>query len=171
LATPGFKEIGAGIDGSVFLTSNTNSSIYQWSGGTSVSLQSGLGTANTDLAVYNAASVIKLDNSLIYKPGCYSPNTLAVLPEFTSLQITQHAPSTIRIYPNPAQDKVTVQLAEGMEKATITIISALGTTVATDNNTGLQRVINLYGKPSGTYLVRVTTKDGVSTTKKLMVHQ
>jgi hypothetical protein len=77
--------------------------------------------------------------------------------------------TTIRIYPNPAHDKVTVQLAAGMEKATVTIVSALGTTVATDNNTGLQRVINLFGKPIGTYLVRVTTKDGVNTTQKLIV--
>ncbi len=77
--------------------------------------------------------------------------------------------NNVKVFPNPAHDKVTVQLAAGMEKATVTIVSALGTTVATDNTTGLQRVINIAGKPSGTYLVRVTTKDGVSSTQKLII--
>ncbi|MFC4231503.1 glycerophosphodiester phosphodiesterase family protein [Parasediminibacterium paludis] len=77
--------------------------------------------------------------------------------------------SKISIFPNPAHNKVTVQLPVGMEEATVTIFSDLGATVAIDNGTGLLRQISIASKPSGTYLVRVTTKKGNSTTQKLLI--
>lgn len=77
--------------------------------------------------------------------------------------------SKISIYPNPAHEKVTLKLAAGMEKASVSIINSLGITVVIDNTIGLQRVISIAGKPSGMYLVRVTTTDGISTTQKLSI--
>lgn len=103
-----------------------------------------------------------------YNPqDCQTPSSTKTLLE--SVIAETGTVSNVSIYPNPAKNNVIVKLATGLENATITIVSMLGTTIATNNSTGLQRVINLSGKPSGIYLVKITSKEGVVTTRKLVV--
>jgi len=115
---------------------------------------------------------IKTDNSIWSLADCNNTaNTAAATIPTNTAAPTDNANkiATIKVFPNPAHDKVTVQLAAGMENATVTIISTLGNTIATDNKSGLQRIINVSGTPKGIYLVRVTTKEGVNSTQKLTI--
>ncbi len=169
-------KIACGDDGSIIILGldkniwGYNTTTYKWQ---IINYTSG---AYAEISLTNAAHAVAVKtNGEIWRldDDCNESSTAAttLTTNQTSVNAVNDALeiSKISIFPNPAHDKVTVQLPQGMESATVTIISSLGTTIATDNSAGLLRQISIAGKPSGTYLVRVTTKEGVSTTQKLIV--
>ncbi len=190
------RKITTSLDGAVCIL-GTDGNVYNYVGGTvnSWRLTAALQNDFTEIALNSSSSIIGIKtNQQIWsiKADCNADlftsdlvlNTVANvantgksgnmgqdMKEQHSIAdtIIANLKKSITIFPNPAHDKITVQLPAGMEKATVTIINALGITITTDNNTGLQRIISIEGKPRGMYLVRVTNNDGVSSTQKLIV--
>lgn len=85
-------------------------------------------------------------------------------------------PSSINfeVYPNPAQDNLTIQVAfHETSDAQITFFDMTGRIIASDYRKGLNNETFHYPVsqfPNGTYAMRMTTKEG-SCTKKVMIHK
>jgi len=79
-----------------------------------------------------------------------------------------HKPS-VNIYPNPATDWIAVQVSKEFGDATIEIFNLLGRRVHVEksNFSNERPVINMEDFPRGNYLVRVTSKTGLSVTKTI----
>ena len=73
---------------------------------------------------------------------------------FTAIGETGTEASTMRLYPNPATDKVYI---EGAKAAEVQVYNALGQLVKTVQNTN---EVSLEGLPQGIYLLRVRATDG-----------
>lgn len=72
----------------------------------------------------------------------------------------------VSIYPNPANDKVTIA-AEGMRH--ITLMDALGQVVYDADQKTDQVILNLTQYESGLYMIRVTTENGLVTRRVTVV--
>lgn len=89
--------------------------------------------------------------------------------------MAQEAPSDLVVFPNPANDKVSVRFENQVEnnKGTITILNAQGQVVKTQqfeaSELGMvERIIDLEGVKKGLYVVNVTA-DGIKQVRKLAV--
>lgn len=76
------------------------------------------------------------------------------------------------VYPNPSNDRFTIQLNNMNSKAEVLILSASGTTIErkqVQSNAGNQTLIfNLSNKSAGMYIVKVVTEEGVHTSKVIV---
>lgn len=82
--------------------------------------------------------------------------------------VTGIAPSAkmaCRIYPNPAQDHITI---EGAANATVVISNTVGQEVKRDLIASASHNISLSGLPAGPYLVTITGADGVRVGSRLL---
>ncbi len=72
---------------------------------------------------------------------------------------------TIKVYPNPAQDKINVDYPAGTEN--INLISQFGALISTKNvdKTSTSTEINLSGIPSGMYFISAVNKSNIITKK------
>ena len=109
----------------------------------------------------NINKMINAENTLTDK--VIAENTL------TDKVIAESSSPSISIFPNPTHDKITMQLAKGMEEAKVEIVSTLGISIAKDNKGGLQRTVNLGNNAKGLYTVKIIEKDGKVTIKKLVL--
>ena len=76
--------------------------------------------------------------------------------------------NTISIYPNPANDFMTISLAaEPTESTTIFIINALGEMVLTEKVTSINTTLNTSNLTNGIYFIKVESKNG-SVIRKFM---
>ena len=67
----------------------------------------------------------------------------------------------LSIYPNPANEFITVSLvAESADATTIYIINALGETVLTERTTSSNTVVNTSNLTNGIYFIKVESKNG-----------
>jgi hypothetical protein len=77
---------------------------------------------------------------------------------------------SMKLYPNPTSDKITIELAnQTSELITITIISALGNAITAQNFTtvdgSLAHEFDLQDLPAGLYIVKIKAEDNVYTKK------
>lgn len=79
----------------------------------------------------------------------------------------QKSGETIRIYPNPAKDLVTVEFQEKVKHFKVEVNDMAGNTVLNLEN---QEKINTSGLTNGIYTFTVTTDKG-NTTKKIIINQ
>ncbi len=70
------------------------------------------------------------------------------------------------IFPNPATQHITIQLADG-EKGEVQLLDAAGRSVARQNLNGGPNLINLQDRPAGLYLARIKVGDQLQTTRLL----
>ena len=73
---------------------------------------------------------------------------------FSSLSLSQFS-----LYPNPAQNQVTIQLQEGLELNEATIYNTLGQFISTSKD----KIINTSHLSSGMYLLEIETNQGKAT--------
>lgn len=79
--------------------------------------------------------------------------------------------STVTVYPNPARDFVTVEMAVGTEIANIVLYDMHGRIVGTNNYSPLQpTAINVKNLPAGTYFLHILTTDNREIIRKI-VHE
>jgi aminopeptidase YwaD len=72
----------------------------------------------------------------------------------------------IRIYPNPANDFINIEIENGKEKAkSIEIINDLGVTVI---NSKFKNKIDVSSLSSGLYLIRINFEDYIHTEKVII---
>jgi hypothetical protein len=77
----------------------------------------------------------------------------------------------VTVYPNPARDFVTVEMAGGTEIADIVLYDMNGRIVGTNNYSPLQRAtINVKDLPAGTYFLHILTTDHHEIIRKI-VHE
>ncbi|HKC67768.1 MAG TPA: T9SS type A sorting domain-containing protein [Bacteroidia bacterium] len=77
--------------------------------------------------------------------------------------------NSIRIYPNPATNALTISFANTANKASVKIFSVIGSEVLSINQTsaGNSLLIDISNLASGTYMVQITT-DNTTETKKIV---
>ena len=79
--------------------------------------------------------------------------------------------SKVTVYPNPARDFVTVEMAVGTEIANIVLYDMHGRIVGTNNYSPLQpTAINVKDLPAGTYFLHILTTDNREIIRKI-VHE
>ncbi|GLB48744.1 T9SS type A sorting domain-containing protein [Neptunitalea lumnitzerae] len=86
----------------------------------------------------------------------------------TPLTTPEFEQPTIRLYPNPTTDKVTIDSALNLTEYTIT--NLLGQTVAKGTLIEGQKEIDMQAYSLGTYIVHLTTTSGANYTYKIVKH-
>jgi len=107
-------------------------------------------------------SGITARNSSIASENISATTSLKPTPE--SEPIIQQ---NIQIYPNPVNDKITIDIADVTENTTVTIINFAGQTIYSSNITTAKTVIDLLSYSPGIYMVNITS-NGTSKTIKLV---
>ena len=77
--------------------------------------------------------------------------------------VTDREPLRVRVWPNPADDLLFIEMERGAENANITLYDLQGRTVETLRTTSLQTgtaTLNVKSLPAGVYLLRVNNADG-----------
>lgn len=92
-----------------------------------------------------------------------SGEPIKVSPTQTQLGISlsndqELAPNSWTVYPNPANDQITIDLTEASGKpfGTVSILDMMGREIIQTQSTSYKTDINTSGIPAGTYLLRVT---------------
>jgi hypothetical protein len=158
------------IGGALFLKISLEPLVLKWNGSSLQELSGGQASHTgfismcTDLAgnLYAAGT---------YKNG-FEDNVVAMYPnaKYVGIKEQQAENNNIKIFPNPAVDKITVQL-KGVAKnaqAFIRIKDVLGKVLYEGNFVQRGSVIDVSGFPPGLYLVSVTA-NGRSTTGKIVM--
>jgi hypothetical protein len=71
------------------------------------------------------------------------------------------------VYPNPAQEVITIQLKEEID-ATFTLMDSKGVEVRSNDLTGLFTTINTSGLSNGIYFLSINDGNSTSTTKIIL---
>lgn len=91
--------------------------------------------------------------------------TVTVTYEAT-LSTESFSAETIAIYPNPAQDAITVKTVESISE--ISIYNLLGQRVLAQKGNGLITEVNIAGLAVGSYILKVMTKGGKASVTKVI---
>jgi len=146
----------AGNYTSIYISSYSGPTIstYTWSNGTnafSIYVNPTVTTTYTVLATNNV--------------GCSSSGTVTqIVSNCSTVGINEiDNNNTISIYPNPANDFMTIEVTELVEVAdatTIYIINALGEMVLTEKVTSSNTTLNTSNLTNGIYFIKVESKNG-----------
>jgi para-nitrobenzyl esterase len=105
--------------------------------------------------------------------ACESPAAMAYelpMDDFVYVKVTgienPDAASLTNVYPNPAQDRVTV--SSSVEMTHLTITNYVGQVVYTSDVVGTSVELNTNSYQAGVYLVKIDTNNGV-VTKHLII--
>ena len=89
--------------------------------------------------------------------GCASP---ASAPLAVVLAVRGALPAGWALYPNPADERLTVELAPGGGPVQLTLFDALGRVVRTLATSAARTALDVRGLPEGTYWLRAVQADG-----------
>lgn len=84
-----------------------------------------------------------------------------------SLGITNNTKEEFSIFPNPTKDNFKVELPKGVNSATISLANLTGE-ILINQTISSSEVISVSALPSGVYFVRITTKDGIASSVRLI---
>jgi hypothetical protein len=73
--------------------------------------------------------------------------------------------NTLKIYPNPAKDNITLELSEAIKESNLAIIDIDGQQLITRQITSPKTQLDISALPSGVYFVRLTSEKSVLTGK------
>lgn len=94
--------------------------------------------------------------------------TLVLSKDIVTTSVSEETLSQAKIYPNPANDMVNVELPKGINNAKITIIDAVGRVVLNANVENSFANLNVSHLKEGAYFVKITA-DNVVATKTLIL--
>ena len=99
---------------------------------------------------------------------CYTENGLQLIIsetecEYEILVVDEHEGNNVKVHPNPANDKVTI---DGIEISEIQVYNALGQLVKTVQGTN---EISVAGLPEGMSVLRITDDKGNAFTERVSV--
>jgi hypothetical protein len=95
-------------------------------------------------------------------------NTVAVISSMKEFRISDFG---FRIFPNPANDLITISIDENFIGSTATITDITGRKMAAVQLSTVNRQLSTADFASGVYFVTVTDRQGGSTTKKLIIRK
>jgi peroxidase len=115
------------------------------------------------------ADIIKRNTQLTNVPhpfitdSCHNEESAAAVVSRVAPVRSANEDGIIRVFPNPANDQLTVDLGTAFDGATIKIFSSTGELVRSSTINKQQRLnqITVRDLPAGLYVVNVTTKKGV----------
>jgi para-nitrobenzyl esterase len=151
---------------------------YTWLGAPHVPFD---GTTATELA-YMDTTVNFVRDFLIGQLGCTNPPLQPAdavfgkdtLEPFTACPVgiasINGSDMVINAYPNPSNNKVTIQLAEGQGKYTIQLSDISGRVVSTGYTSQSEYIIEKAGLTAGVYFLKVTNTKGETTVKKIIFY-
>lgn len=130
------------------LTSNASGAAYQW-------IDCGNGNANVSGATSQSFSpsvagtyaVIVTQNGCTDTSSCYAASPSSV--------IENNFPAPISVYPNPASDKVTIDLGDAYSSVSVKVTAIDGREVSSVTNAGSALTVPLTDLPSGTYFLHI----------------
>ncbi len=76
--------------------------------------------------------------------------------------------SIVRIYPNPSQQELTIEILNGVKPKSITVTDATGKEIMKINSTKPSTQVNISSLSAGLYFVKVQERDGSVTVKKFV---
>ncbi|MBE4948918.1 M28 family peptidase [Chryseobacterium culicis] len=82
-------------------------------------------------------------------------------------ETTQNSAETVKVYPNPAKDLITIEFQQKVKQFTVEINDMVGNSVLHVEN---KEKINTSGLKNGVYMVTVKTENG-NTTKKIIINK
>ena len=98
----------------------------------------------------------------------YSGTVSRIIGE-TTAGVDENNPGTLAMYPNPANEKITLQLTNDL-LSSYAIMDMKGSTLLSEEAiSGTQKTINVSTLSQGIYLIKVTTENNNSFVKKLVV--
>lgn len=116
------------------------------------SLTAGLagGVCATNKVVNGKASIIALNQG--------TPNNVLIVYELgaNTVSINEQSDLSLSIYPNPAQDFVTISIAKNFGSGTYTMLDVTGKMVANGDITSEKTNINIQDMAAGVYVMQVT---------------
>jgi hypothetical protein len=77
---------------------------------------------------------------------------------FVGLNEIEQRKEAIKVYPNPAKDKITIESQAPLYENYITVFSANGIVLLEQSLTGRETTINISRFPSGIYFVRFSNE-------------
>ncbi|MGE0568262.1 MAG: T9SS type A sorting domain-containing protein [Bacteroidia bacterium] len=152
----------------------TADSVYTWNFGDGVTLYD-----ESPTHTYVVASSGPVNDNLavkIQKMSDYSsPNTQLDVKAWTvtiticNVGLTENNLETqFELYPNPANEQVTVYVNDANANTSISVLNALGQVVLTENRVSDKNVINTESLAKGVYFVKVSDGTRSSTTKLII---
>jgi len=173
------NQVSCGKDGTVYVTGWSNNSIYKWNGNTAFNIESSLGNANTDLAVYQTNTIVKIDANWVYKSDCFSGTGSKFSVDGENGGISEAArnetDSRFRVYPNPNTGFFTVSFhLSQASPVNIRLVDVQGRVVyqeAKEAGKGSNEYgINIMNIIPGIYYLQVSAAE-FSKTEKLLIEK
>ena len=139
------------------------------------------GTSATQLA-YMDTTVNFVRDFLIQQLGCTNPALQPADAPYGTANLYTHTTCPVGIasiegaglvleaYPNPSNDKVTIELANGEGQYTVQLSDISGRMVSTGTTAKSTYVIEKGGLSAGVYFIRVSDTKGLTTTKKIIFY-
>lgn len=132
---------------------------------------SGLAKADDDIFAYHFTAVVGSDYDVI-GIGHYTFDEYKILPRDVndislSTSITELENSTVAVYPNPANNQITFELA--ISNFDITITDITGKVVKNSNSSNNKKVVSVADFNNGIYFYTITSNGSVVATNKFVV--
>jgi len=130
--------------------------------------------AFTTINILPGVSIVALGSGTLFLAiancgGNYTPRSSSDITELPAEQtkLTDNFNSNIQIYPNPVNDKITIDMVDVTENTTVTIINFAGQTIYSNNITDSKTIIDLSSYSPGIYMAKIVS-NGTSKTIKLV---
>ncbi|HSI89569.1 MAG TPA: PKD domain-containing protein, partial [Adhaeribacter sp.] len=161
----------ANMPGTVTFTNNTtNATFYNWNFG-----DPGGGAANTSSVrnppayTYTAPGTYTVTLTSSVSSGCNDVKT-ATITVVNAVGLEEaFASGSIKIYPNPAQNYLNVEVPQRENITEISLTNAIGQVMATQKPAAGQARLKVSSLPAGIYFVKISNAEG-SITKKISVN-
>ena len=92
----------------------------------------------------------------------YDPELLVPyvkVPEYTG------AKPEVRLWPNPATDRITIESEEGFPIKSVAVTDMQGQLITVLPGSDVRHTLNIHKLPAGTYIAHIETKAGISDVK------
>jgi PKD repeat protein len=154
-------------------TSTTNALFYSWNFGDPASSAANTSTLKNPTHNYAAsgAYTVTLTSASGSSSGsCPNTKTFTISVNRTTGLAEAFETGSIKIYPNPAQNYLQVEVPERENVTEVQLTNAIGQVVATQKPTAGQVRLNVSNVAGGIYFVKIINNEG-SITKKVSISQ
>ena len=100
-----------------------------------------------------------------YMDGADSSKATVMYYDSVFVGVKEQQESKLSLYPNPATDKITIEIAEGQVPSQLSMMNLNGQDILTCQITKSKSTIDISGLPSGVYFMRVTNERTVEVGK------
>ena len=118
---------------------------------------------------YNFFSVCEYAVTIYDMAYCTIPNYPLVFgqTDFVDIDENEYATSDVRLFPNPAEDRLCLQLSGNVSCKNVEIYGIDGRLLKSQDEDF--KNINIIGLPAGLYIAKITLNDGTVFTEKVVV--